>query len=168
MLHSRLLCCCNAMRAAMVHAEGCGRRKGQGRCSRAGAALDRLDLAALAQLGVALAAAAQCVENGDALLAPAVESSPGPMVSGDQSWRARASAFACRCGRTKQLSCRRRCPGSGRSELPVCLRARAEHGTSVPHCSGRGGLNLVPAVGPFAVMMVRRGRNGSDHYGLPP
>ena len=61
------------MRAAMVHAEGCGRRKGQGRCSRAGAALDRLDLAALAQLGVALAAAAQCVENGDALLAPAIE-----------------------------------------------------------------------------------------------
>jgi len=30
-------------------------QKGQGRCSRAGAALDRLDLSALAQLGVALA-----------------------------------------------------------------------------------------------------------------
>ena len=71
MLHSRHLCC-SAMRAAMDGPSICIRpchstprhgpcrrvwmaQKGQGRCSRAGAALDRLDLAALAQLGVALA-----------------------------------------------------------------------------------------------------------------
>jgi len=141
------------------HVEGCGWAEGRCRCSRAGAsARSTPTCTAGCHSREAMGRGSCCACASCRVRREMVYRAARPEVF-DQSWRACSAQLRVAVdggSSSGRLAARDSALGCLRAP---CARATGHLCTAL---HGGGGLNLVPVVGPFAVMMLQRGWDGSE------